>query len=269
LPNPVDLYNNTYSSFSDQLLAVVRSETFGEDIGQNSWLTVPEFNDFLDRLSIHASHHVLDVACGSGGPALFAARTRGCRVTGVDNNESGIAAAREASNRAGLGNSAQFQTADAGQPLPFPEASFEAILCIDAVNHLPDRLAVLRDWFRLLKPGGRLLYTDPIIVTGPLNSEEIARRSSIGFFLFVPGDYNERLLEQAGYRLVEVQDVTESTSLVSKRWLDARERHRDGLVSLEGQERFAGLQAFFATVHRLSSERRLSRSAFIAQKPAA
>jgi SAM-dependent methyltransferase len=269
MSNAVDLYNSTYGRFAEDLMAEIRRETFGEDIGQNSWLTVAEFDAFLDRLSLRPSHHVLDVACGSGGPSLYMARTRGCRVTGVDSNESGIATAREASDKEGLNERAYFRAGDANQPLPFPPASFDAIVCIDAINHLADRPATLRDWFRLLKPGGRLLYTDPIIVTGPLSNEEIARRSSIGFFLFVPSGYNERLLEKAGFQPVEVQDATENTSRVSGKWLESRQRHRAGLVTLEGEERFEGLQAFFATVQRLSSERRLSRMAFIAEKPAA
>jgi SAM-dependent methyltransferase len=267
MPEDVDLYNSTYSRFAEDLLETVRRETFGQDIGQNSWLTAAEFDAFLDRLSLNRSHHVLDLACGSGGPALYLAGTRGCRVTGVDSNENGIHTAREASARAGLGDTARFQVEDASHPLPFPDGTFDGIVCFDAINHFPDRFAVLQDWFRLLKPGGRLLYTDPIIVTGPLNNDEIARRSSIGSFLFVPLGYSERLLEQAGFHLDEVQDATENTALVSRRWRESRERHRAGLISLEGQERFEGLQAFFETVQRLSSERRLSRMAFFAQKP--
>ena len=79
-----------------------------------------------------------------------------------------------------------FQQADASQPLPFEDASFDAILCIDAINHLPDRLAVLREWRRLLKPGGRMLFTDPLVVTGILSSEEVAIRSSMGLAFFAP-----------------------------------------------------------------------------------
>ena len=39
---------------------------------------------------------------------------------------------------------------------------------------------VLVDWARLLRPSGRLLFTDPLTVTGPLGSDEIAIRTSIG-----------------------------------------------------------------------------------------
>jgi ubiquinone/menaquinone biosynthesis C-methylase UbiE len=59
-----------------------------------------------------------------------------------------------------------FQLVDAGQRLPFPDASFDALFCDDAINHLPDRARLFADWHRVLKPGGRLLFTDPVVVTG-------------------------------------------------------------------------------------------------------
>jgi SAM-dependent methyltransferase len=62
------------------------------------------------------------------------------------------------------------------------------------MSHLPGRLQILKEWYRVLHPGGRLLYTDPIIVTGLLSYEEIAIRSSIGYFLFTPPGEDERLL---------------------------------------------------------------------------
>jgi hypothetical protein len=54
--------------------------------------------------------------------------------------------------------------------------------------------------------------------------------------------------------------------LVSGRWHASRERHREDLIKIEGEERFAGLQTFFSTVHSLASERRLSRFVFLAEK---
>ena len=69
---------------------------------------------------------------------------------------------------------------NATEKLPFSDATFDAITCIDAINHLPDRPCD-RGMGRLLKPGGHLLFTDPITVTGPLTHQEIVMRSSIGF----------------------------------------------------------------------------------------
>lgn len=57
-------------------------------------------------------------------------------------------------------------------------------------------------------PGRRALFTDPVVVTGPVTHEELALRGSIGHFLFVPPGFNERLIEEAGMRLVWQEDVS-------------------------------------------------------------
>jgi SAM-dependent methyltransferase len=262
----VDFYDKTYGNFSEEILAAVRRETFGEDIGQNSWLTAEELRIFLPWLGLKRRQRLLEVASGSGGPALFLARTLDCRVTGIDINEQGIAAAKRQAQEAGLKNRVEFRFVDANQPLPFEPASFQAIICIDAINHFHDRLRVLQAWRQALKPGGRILYTDPVVVTGPVSSEEISVRSAIGFFLFMPPGENEQLLEQAGFQLIHMADATENAVRVSGRWYQARCRRQADLVRLEGQERFDQLQYFLSMVYRLSSERRLSRIVYVAEK---
>src|SRR3954471_10265483 len=182
----VDLYGGTYSQFTERALAAVRAETFGEDIGQNSWLTADELGGFVDLLGLSADDHLLEVASGSGGPALFVARRTGCRVTGVDADESGVATATRTAADAGFGERVRFRRADGNARLPFEEASFDAVLCMDGMNHLPNRAGVLREWRRVLRPGRRAVFTDPVVITGPVTNDELSRRSSIGVFVFVP-----------------------------------------------------------------------------------
>ena len=165
-----------------------------------------------------------------------------------------------------LADRVRFQVGDANSPLPFADDSFDALLCIDSMNHFPDRLCVFQEWRRVLRPGGRAVFTDPVVITGPVTNDELALRSNIGLFLFVPPGVNERFIAVAGFRLVGQEDVTANAALVSGRWRAARDHHRDALLGVEGEERFAGLQAFFAMVHRLTSERRLSRIAYRVEK---
>jgi ubiquinone/menaquinone biosynthesis C-methylase UbiE len=165
MPEQIDLYNTTYSNFSSAVMEQIRRETYGDDIGQNSWLTADEFRQFFAMIDLTPQSNVLEVACGSGGPALFMARTVGCHVTGVDINENGIATANRMATAQGLNGRVRFQLIDASQALLFTDGSFDALICIDSINHLPNRSKVLGEWYRLLKPGGRVLFTDPIVVT--------------------------------------------------------------------------------------------------------
>jgi SAM-dependent methyltransferase len=262
----VDLYS-TYGSFNELVLDAIRKETFGIDIGQNSWVTAEEYDRFISWLDLRPDDQVLEVASGSGGPALYLARRTGCRMTGIDANESAIAnASRLAAASEGTAQP-EFSVADATARLPFEDGRFDALLCIDAMNHFPNRLSVLRDWHRILREGGRAVFTDPVVVTGPVTNIELEVRSSIGLFLFVPPGINERLIEEAGFRLVLQEDVTENAALVSGRWQRAREARKAELIRMEGEQRYDGLQRFFGAVHSLTSERRLSRIVYVAEKP--
>ena len=202
----------------------------------------------------------------SVGPALYLARATGCRVTGIDANESGVATATDMAARSHQSEQVRFRLADANARLPFEDDSFDALLCIDSMNHFPDRLAVLREWRRVLRVGRRAVFTDPVVITGPVTNDELALRSSIGLFLFVPAGFNERLIEQAGFRLLRQEDVTENAARISGRWHQARNARKEDLLRIEGETRFEGLQRFFETVNRLTSQRRLSRIVYLVEK---
>lgn len=266
MPKQVDLFDNVYSNFTERVLANIRIETFGRDIGQNSWITVEEYESFFTWLKIKPEHKLLEVACGAGGPAIYLAEQTNAFVTGIDINENGIATAKKSAMKSKNSSKINFELVNANSKLIFDENSFNGLMCIDSMNHFPDRLDVLKDWRRVLLSGGRAVFTDPIVITGAVSNEEIAVRSSIGYFLFAPEGYNEKLIKQSGFNLIKTEDVTENAALISGRWFEARKKHKDSLIKIEGEERFEGLQKFFSSVHKLTLEKRLSRIAYFVEK---
>jgi SAM-dependent methyltransferase len=227
---------------------------------------VEEYDRFFSWLDLRPEHHVLEVASGSGGPACYLANHLSCTVTGIDANESGVATAAQRAANSNQADRVTFTVTDGNSRLPFDDNSFDATLCIDSMNHFPDRLKVFQEWRRVLRPGRRAVITDPVVISGRVTNDELALRSSIGLFLFVPPGVNEQLIEAGGLRLLRQEDVTANAALVSGRWHKSRQRHKEALIKIEGEERFAGLQQFFAAVHRLTSERRLSRIVYMVEK---
>ena len=75
-------------------------------------------------------------------------------------------------------------------------------------------------------------------MTGAITSEEIAIRSSIGYFLFLPPGENERLLSAAGLSVIATEDTTDSLAEVARRRGAARAERADELRRLEGEEVF-------------------------------
>jgi SAM-dependent methyltransferase len=268
-PDSVNLYDNVYADFASDVELAVRRDAWGEDLGQSSWLTAREWLDFADQLGVGPGTEVLEVGSGSGGPAVYLAAARECRVIGVDINEHGVRNAEALARARGLVERARFQAVDASRPLPFPAESFDAVVSNDAMCHIVNRVAALRDWHRVLRPGGRALFTDAMVVTGAVSNEEMATRSSVGFYILVPPGANEGMLREAGFTVLAVQDVTDNEAEVASRWHDARARHREALVAREGEANFEGLQRFLQCAHTLAVERRLSRYAYLAEKEGA
>lgn len=262
----VDFYTSTYARFGESLYRDIRRETWDEDFGQNGWITAAEQDRVIGWLSLGPERRLLDVACGSGGPTLRLAERTRASVVGVDREADGIGAARREAVSRGLADVASFEVFDASEPLPFESESFDALVCIDAINHFSDRPRVLAEWARVLKPDGRLVFTDPLVVTGPLTNHEIAARTSIGLFLFVAPDTDERLLGDAGLDLLVKEDVTEAVDRAASQWHAARSRRAADLRRIEGDATFEGQQRFLEVAALVARERRLSRLVYVARK---
>jgi ubiquinone/menaquinone biosynthesis C-methylase UbiE len=268
----VDLYDSAYARLEHDLYRQIRTDTYGQDLGQTSWVTTDESNRIPELLNLTTGSAVLEIGCGSGFYALHLAKRVGCRVTGLDINPHGIATATQLAAAAGLESTATFRQCDASQPLPLADAAFDAAFANDVLCHIPERPSLLKELFRVLRPEARLLFSDALIIGGLISHVELATRSSIGPYFFSPPGENERLLASSGFTLISVTDTSEQAAAIAQRWHDARARRRDQLTTLEGHPedaaRFDGLQRFLACVHTLTSERRLLRHLYLAEKPA-
>jgi SAM-dependent methyltransferase len=93
----------------------------------------------------------LDIACGTGYGARLLARN--ARVTGVDRDEAALDKARARVT-------GRFLAATA-PPIPFPDETFDFVVCFETVEHIADDLEFIREIRRVLQPGGELLISTP------------------------------------------------------------------------------------------------------------
>jgi SAM-dependent methyltransferase len=106
-----------------------------------------------------AGVQLLDIGCGTGGPAQVLARDHGAKVTGIDVEPQLIERARRLAGEARLGEGVMFRLVEPG-PLPFSDAGFDAVFSKDALLHIPDKQALYREVLRVLKPGGVFAASD-------------------------------------------------------------------------------------------------------------
>lgn len=108
----------------------------------------------LDFLCSVGAGDLLDFGPGDGWPSLLVAPFAR-HVTGVDASPRRVAACEANARRLGIHNFRCVHV-PAGEPLPFPDNTFDGILAASAVEQTPDPGATLRELHRVLKPGGRL-----------------------------------------------------------------------------------------------------------------
>ena len=263
-----DLYNHAYRGHESDVYRQIRLATYGRDFGQTSWVTTEESDAIPRLLQISASSEVLEIGFGSGLYAIHLAETTGCRITGLEINPHAVAAATELARQSSLGAQVKFRQQDVSEPLPFENNHFHAAFSNDVLCHVPERLALLQELRRILRPGGQLLFSDALIIGGLVTNEELAIRSSIGLYVFTAPGNNEKLLQEAGFDVATIMDTTSNAASIAERWRAAREAHAARLIEIEGQANYEGLQRFLSCVSRLTRENRLLRYVYRASKRA-
>jgi SAM-dependent methyltransferase len=109
----------------------------------------------VDALALRSGERLLDVACGTGGVALRAARA-GADVVGVDLSPDQLAKARAAAELEGLAIS--FVAGDC-QELPFADGEFDVVVSAFGAIFAPDHVRAAGELVRVCRPGGRLALT--------------------------------------------------------------------------------------------------------------
>lgn len=129
---------------------------------------VPGRLKWFDRHITWPGKQVLDLGC-AGGFMAEAMAARGAGVTGIDPAEGAIQAARDHAQAQGLKINYDVGT---GEALPYADASFDAVVCVDVLEHVADLAKVLAEVARVLRPGGMFLFDT-------INRNPIARFATI------------------------------------------------------------------------------------------
>jgi SAM-dependent methyltransferase len=167
-------------------------------------------------LSLKPGEVVLDLGGGGGVDCFIAAKRVGLngRVTGVDMTPEMDSRARENARKGGYSN-VEFRLGEI-EHLPVEDESVDVVISNCVINLAPDKGQVYREAFRVLRPGGRVSFSD-VVATRPIPKEfrkDSGRWSSCSSGALSP-ELIESLLKDAGFRNVRIEigtpsEVTES-----------------------------------------------------------
>jgi SAM-dependent methyltransferase len=142
---------------------------FPEEFAHIGFLTLREAGRLLELLGLGEGSMLVDVACGAGGPGLWAAQQSGASLVGVDPADAGLKAARGRARQVGLEGRSRFARG-AFERTGLAKASADAVMTVEAFQYAPDKRTALTELRRVLRPAGRLgmfcFEVDPSKVTG-------------------------------------------------------------------------------------------------------
>jgi SAM-dependent methyltransferase len=217
------------------------------DFDQDHYGGLPALTVLARRAGVTAAARVLDVCAGLAGPARFLAWRYGCRVTALELHPGRAAGAARLTRRVGLGGLVAVVRGDAAA-LPFARASFDACLAQEGFLHVRAKARLLAECRRVLRPGGRLAFTDWIARPRLADAERRRLEAWMAATALPSLDGYRTLLGAAGFHAVEAEDVSDEWRPILARRLETYRAMRGDLVARwgpTGYEDFLGAYLFF------------------------
>lgn len=168
--------------------------------------------------AIQPSDEVLDAGCGVGGSSIFLASMLGCKVTGITLSERQVELATANATNKKIDDVVCFKTMNYCAT-DFPDNSFDVVWGCESICYADSKEQFIKEAFRLLKPGGRLVVADGFVTKFENNDDPIIRQWLDGWqvnYLETPQRFSS-FMQQTGFVNINYRNITKETSHSSKR----------------------------------------------------
>ena len=198
-----------------------------------------EVRDIVRGLALDGAR-VLDIGCGTGGPAIVLAKETGANLVAIDVEEQLLERATRLARREGVADRIEFRLVEPG-PLPFDEASFDVVFSKDSLIHIADKAGLYNGILRVLKPGGRFAASDWL--SGENAAEDPAFREYMGAvhldFTMATAAETVAVMRAAGFADIRTKDRNAWYAEVAAQDLAAIEGPlREQIIAVSSQETY-------------------------------
>lgn len=151
---------------------------------------------------------VADFCAGLGGPARYYAHVYGADVTAIELTPARAAGAKRLNDLVGLADRVRVVQGDVVNT-GLPDGALDSVVSQEAFLHLPDKASVLLEAHRILRPGGRLAFTDLIRHAPLTTADSDLLWEGMAIEPVETLDGYRALLQAAGFAIVRLEDLTE------------------------------------------------------------
>ncbi|XP_076449925.1 uncharacterized protein LOC143286185 isoform X2 [Babylonia areolata] len=191
--------------------------------------------EFVGLLNLQKGQKVLDVGGGIGGSAFYMAKEFGVQVVSIDLSSNMTQIGMDRAQELGITpDQVSFEIADATKR-DYPPQSFDVIYSRDTILHIEDKLSLFKQFFKWLKPGGRVLISDYCCSEGPHSDQFKAYVKQRGYNLLTPAAYG-KVLEEAGFVKVRAEDRSQQFLQVLQRELHTTQTIRQQFIQEFSEE---------------------------------
>jgi sarcosine/dimethylglycine N-methyltransferase len=156
---------------------------------------------------------VVDLCAGLGGPARYLADRYGADVTGIELTPARVIGAADLTRRVGLAGQVRVLQGDV-MDLPLKDSSHDAVVSQEALLHVPDLARTFREAHRVLRPGGRIAFTNWIVHRPLSDAQRQLLWDGMAAATLIGIDGHTELLRGAGFEIEAVEDETEAWGVI-------------------------------------------------------